>query len=149
MKREEVDEGRLLGATLLALDVGVGSVTIWSALLLIFALAPYDLTLNVPTPHTLYDTRAEAVCASGSGSRRSQKETYDPPKPCSDEVRLSSVPSFLRPPCSVGLYASPDEPDCLPPLAPSTCGSGPSEPPKPCSEETRLSGVPSCLRPSC
>ena len=64
-------------------------------------------------------------------------KTHDPPKPCSDEVRLSSVPSFLRPSCSEGLYCSPP---VFPPLAPSTCGSGPSDPPKPCSEETRLSG---------
>lgn len=71
---------------------------------------------------------AEGEGRRGEGTGELQKGiTYDPPKPCSDEVRLSSVPSFLSPSCSEGLYFSPPlPPEAWPPLAPSTCGSGPS-----------------------
>ena len=87
----------------------------------------------------------------------SEARSRSAPKPCSEEVRLSGVPSsftvyrvvnqhrsvsdcikgYSQPSCSVGLYFS-----ALPPALPASDARSRS-PPKPCSEETRLSGVPS------
>ena len=44
--------------------------------------------------------------ANSEGEKEYEKRmeaTHDPPKPCSDEVLLSGVPSCLRPSCSDGL----------------------------------------------
>jgi hypothetical protein len=40
-----------------------------------------------------------SVTGCQSNSRKRSQCTYDPPKPCSDETRLSGVPSCFSPSC--------------------------------------------------